>query len=105
MPIEHIKEVFDVNVYGAIFMVRAVVPHMPPGGRIINITSICSKLGLAMMTIYGASKAAVDNLSSVWADEVLDSDLTNEQQLMHITVWQEPRYYGQFYCSGTCPYP
>lgn len=45
---------------------------MPPGGRIINITSTASKLGMDDLPIYGASKAALDSLTSSWAKEVRD---------------------------------
>lgn len=63
---------FGVNVYGTIFLVQAAVPHMPRGGRIINISSVASKLGLDFLPIYGASKAAIDSLSYSWAKEVSD---------------------------------
>lgn len=63
---------FGVNVYGTIFLVQAAVPHMPRGGRIINISSVASKLGLDFLSIYGASKAALDSLSYAWAKEVSD---------------------------------
>jgi len=66
---EQIEEAFNTNVFGTIFVTQAVVPHMPPGGRIINITSIAAKIGLALMPIYGASKAAVDSLTYTWAAE------------------------------------
>jgi len=60
---------FGANVLGTIFVTQAAVPHMPSGGRIINITSIASKIGLAGMPIYGATKAAVDSLTYAWAAE------------------------------------
>lgn len=67
---ESIESIFNVNVFGTIFLTQAVVPHMPPGGRIINISSVAGKLGLDVLPVYGASKAAVDSLSYVWAKEV-----------------------------------
>lgn len=67
---ESIKSIFSVNVFGTIFLTQAVIPHMPQGGRIINISSVASKLGMDVLPIYGASKAAVDSLSYVWAKEV-----------------------------------
>jgi NAD(P)-dependent dehydrogenase (short-subunit alcohol dehydrogenase family) len=66
---EEIDLTFGVNVYGTIFLVQAAVPHMPRGGRIINISSVASKLGLDFLPIYGASKAALDSLSYAWAKE------------------------------------
>lgn len=67
---DQIESFFGVNVFGAIYLTQAVVPHMPPGGRIINITSVASKMGLDVLPIYGASKAALDSLTYAWAKEV-----------------------------------
>jgi NAD(P)-dependent dehydrogenase (short-subunit alcohol dehydrogenase family) len=51
-------------------MVNAVAPHMPSGGRIVNIGSTNSKRGNAQISTYAASKAALDNLTWTWAEEV-----------------------------------
>jgi NAD(P)-dependent dehydrogenase (short-subunit alcohol dehydrogenase family) len=67
---ESIDEFFTLNVYGAIYMTQRVVPRMPKGGRIINISSITSKIGMGGMPMYGASKAALDSLTYAWAQEV-----------------------------------
>ncbi|KAG5807543.1 hypothetical protein H9Q74_007378 [Fusarium xylarioides] len=64
-----LTEVLDVNVKGAIFVAQAVVPIISPGGRIINISSIASKLGDNYIPVYGASKAALDSLTWSWAKE------------------------------------
>ncbi|KAF4970406.1 hypothetical protein FZEAL_10046 [Fusarium zealandicum] len=66
---EDLSKTFDVNVKGPIFMSQAAVPHMPPGGRVINITSTASRLGLDELPTYGASKAALDSLTWSWAKE------------------------------------
>lgn len=58
-------------MYGPMFMVRAVVPHMPAGGRIINISSTAARMPLAAYNVYGTSKAALDYLTAVWAGEVV----------------------------------
>ena len=67
---EEIEDLFRSNVYGPIYVTQAVVPHMPPGGRIINTSSVGSKLGLEAMPLYCATKAALDSLTYVWAAEV-----------------------------------
>jgi NAD(P)-dependent dehydrogenase (short-subunit alcohol dehydrogenase family) len=67
---DNIHSTFNVNVFGTIFLTQAAVPHMPQGGRIINISSIAAKLGMDVLPIYGASKAAVDSLTYTWAKEV-----------------------------------
>ncbi|EED14444.1 short-chain dehydrogenase, putative [Talaromyces stipitatus ATCC 10500] len=69
LPLNQIRETFAVNLYGPLFMVRAVVPHMPPGGRIINITSTAARMPLAAYGVYETSKAALDYLTAIWAEE------------------------------------
>lgn len=61
---------FQLNVLGPFYMVHVVVPHMPRGGRIINISSTNSKRGNVNISSYAASKAALDSLTWTWAGEV-----------------------------------
>ncbi|SCO45427.1 related to 3-oxoacyl-[acyl-carrier-protein] reductase [Fusarium fujikuroi] len=61
--------VLDVNIKGTIFIAQAVIPLIAPEGRIVNISSIASKLGDNYIPVYGASKAALDSLTWSWAKE------------------------------------
>jgi short-subunit dehydrogenase len=56
---------FDVNVYGVIRLIRAVVPLMrqQSSGRIINIGSISGKMATPANGAYSASKFALEALS------------------------------------------
>ncbi|KAI9162904.1 Hydroxynaphthalene reductase-like protein Arp2 [Paramyrothecium foliicola] len=67
---DQLAKVFQTNVLGPFYMVHAAVPHMPRGGRIINITSTNSKRGNAKISTYAASKAALDSLTWSWAEEL-----------------------------------
>ncbi|VTT74637.1 unnamed protein product [Fusarium fujikuroi] len=66
---KQISEVLDVNIKGTIFIAQAVIPLIAPEGRIVNISSIASKLGDNYIPVYGASKAALDSLTWSWAKE------------------------------------
>ncbi|KAH6873838.1 hypothetical protein B0T10DRAFT_416236 [Thelonectria olida] len=66
---EEIDKMFNVNVKGPVYVAQAVIPHMPAGGRVINVSSTASKMGLNELPIYGASKAALDSLTWSWAKE------------------------------------
>ncbi|SCO87822.1 related to 3-oxoacyl-[acyl-carrier-protein] reductase [Fusarium oxysporum] len=66
---QQLTGVLDVNIKGPIFVAQAVVPLIAPGGRIVNISSIASKLGDNYIPVYGASKAALDSLTWSWAKE------------------------------------
>ena len=54
-------KIWDVNVKGYFRVARASLPEMEKrgGGKIINVSSIASKLPLSGMGIYSISKAAV----------------------------------------------
>lgn len=65
-----IERVFRINAIGPIYLMQAVVPHMPRGGRIINIGTVASKTGTSMIPLYAASKAAMATLSFAMAEEV-----------------------------------
>lgn len=53
------------NVFAPFSIINATLPHLPPkGGRIINISSIASKMSNPdPIVTYGASKAALDSIT------------------------------------------
>ena len=65
------ESMFDVNVRGAFFLTAALAPHMARngGGSIVNITTMAAEFGMAGAAAYGASKAAVAELTRTWAAE------------------------------------
>lgn len=73
----HIDRMFAVNVRGAILCAREALPHMPEGGRIINIASELAILGRAEASVYVATKAALIGLTRSWARELAPRILVN----------------------------
>ena len=73
----HIDQMFAVNVRGAILVAREVLPHLPEGGRIINIASELAYLGRAGASVYCATKAAMIGLTRSWAREFSPRILVN----------------------------
>ncbi|KAK0733135.1 hypothetical protein B0T26DRAFT_866475 [Lasiosphaeria miniovina] len=62
------------NVRAPLMLVQAVLPHIPRGGRIINISSLATRTvnigpGIPPMPLYVASKLAVEGLTQNWAVE------------------------------------
>ncbi|MDR3373467.1 MAG: L-iditol 2-dehydrogenase [Ancalomicrobiaceae bacterium] len=56
------RRVFDVNVKGTLFMMKAVANHIIAAkrpGKIINMASQAGRRGEALVTLYCASKAAI----------------------------------------------
>jgi NAD(P)-dependent dehydrogenase (short-subunit alcohol dehydrogenase family) len=70
--LDEMRRQFDVNVFGAVAMIKAVLPFMRERrrGHIINITSMAGYLGLAGIPYYAASKFALEGISEVLANEV-----------------------------------
>ena len=67
---------FAVNLTGSMFMLRAVLPGMQAGGwgRVINNTT--SFFTMLRVLPYGATKAALESASAVWAKELAGSGVT-----------------------------
>lgn len=67
---------FAVNVTGPLLMVRAASPHMRDRGwgRIVNNTT--SFFTMLRVLPYGASKAALESMSAIWANELQGSGIT-----------------------------
>lgn len=74
-PILDVEEsTFDrimaVNLRGLYQLSQAVVPLMPgSGGKIVNIGSLNSEIALAHVSVYGATKGAVKQLTKAMAVE------------------------------------
>jgi len=72
------RQVLDTNLTGAFLMCRAFIPHMKGQGygRIINICSNQSHVGLPHRAAYGASKAGLLGLTRALALELAPEKIT-----------------------------
>lgn len=72
--LEQIRKMFEVNFYGVVRTIQAVLPSMrrEMSGLIINITSGASGHTLPFMIPYLASKFGVESITEGLADEVRD---------------------------------
>lgn len=70
--IDDVKNQFEINFYGSLRMIKAVVPMMKNTGKglIINISSINGLIPFPMFGVYGASKFALEAMSETMAVEV-----------------------------------
>jgi len=71
-PCDEWRKVMDVNLNGAFYVNRAVVPHMISKryGRIVNIASVAGKEGNPNASAYSASKAAVIGMTKSLGKEL-----------------------------------
>jgi NAD(P)-dependent dehydrogenase (short-subunit alcohol dehydrogenase family) len=56
---EQVERTFRTNILGYIWMTKAVLPHMPEGGAIVNTTSVTAYKGNPMMVDYASTKGAI----------------------------------------------
>lgn len=66
IDVAHFRQIMELNVYGALYAIQAVVPKMRLGGGgvILNISSMVSKLHLPGLGTYAATKAALNQISA-----------------------------------------
>ncbi len=68
-PVEALREVFETNVVAQLALTQAVLPHLRPGAVIVAITSDAANEAYPGWGLYGASKAALEQLFAVFAEE------------------------------------
>ena len=77
-PMKKSREIFDTNFFGTFLVSREAAKIMKANnyGRIINITTVGTRLKLEGEAIYTASKSAVENLTIVMSREFADYGIT-----------------------------
>lgn len=71
-PLPIVREIFETNTFGTIAMIQAVLPQFRArrAGVIINVTSSVTLKNYDLLSVYTASKAAVNALTEVMALEL-----------------------------------
>ena len=71
-PTEEMRAVFSTNLFGAIDVMKAVLPQMrkQKSGTIINVTSIAGYMGLPFRGLYSATKGALETITEATSMEV-----------------------------------
>ena len=75
--LEQAKSIFDVNLFGAIRMTKAVLPLMRQQrfGRIINISSVLGLIPAPFSALYASTKYAIEGYSESLDHEVRGSGI------------------------------
>lgn len=68
---EHFYKQFDLNVFGLLLATQEAVKSFGPnGGSIVNISSVVSMTGFPSISVYSATKGAVDAITRSLAKEL-----------------------------------
>ncbi len=73
---EDLRYLFEVNLVGPLRCVQAALPHMPRGGRIINVSSVLGKRAIPKVGGYCATKFALNALSDALRVEIAERGIT-----------------------------
>jgi len=71
-PEDEWRKVLDANLTAPFLLIRTVIPRMPEGGSIINMTSGVSVEGRAEWGAYSVSKFGLEGLTQILAAELKD---------------------------------
>ncbi len=64
------------NLTGTFICTQAALPHIPSGGRIVNIASVLAHTGSSQGAHYAASKAGIIGFTKSLARELADQNIT-----------------------------
>jgi 3-oxoacyl-[acyl-carrier protein] reductase len=68
--------IFDINVRGVFLTLREAATRLENGGRIVNLSSSVTRLMMPAYGSYSATKAAVEQMTRVFAKEVGQRGIT-----------------------------
>ena len=67
VELDYLHRFLKVNLMGALYVTRAVIPHMPDGGAIVNQSSTAAWMASGY---YGLAKAGINHLTASLAAEL-----------------------------------
>jgi NAD(P)-dependent dehydrogenase (short-subunit alcohol dehydrogenase family) len=68
-PLDELEQVFRTNALAPLALMQEVLPRLAEGARIVNVTSDAAREPYEGWGGYGSSKAALEQLSAVFAAE------------------------------------
>lgn len=82
-PVDIFDSMFHINVRSIFLLIQAAEPHLTaPGARIVNISSVAARMGIAAANFYGGSKAALHSMTRGWAEELGQKGITVNAALL-----------------------
>lgn len=95
LPIAELRRQFEVNVFGAMAVVQAILPYLPARrGRIVFVGSIAGRLAVPYVAPYSASKFALRALSDALRNELAPDGIAVsliEPGSVQTPIWKKGR--------------
>jgi NAD(P)-dependent dehydrogenase (short-subunit alcohol dehydrogenase family) len=67
---EMFDEFLNVHYKGVFFLTQKLLPHLNPGGGIVNISSGTTRFAIPGYSVYASMKGATEILTQYWAKEL-----------------------------------
>lgn len=76
-PADAIRQIFETNVFGIMNVIRTAVPHLRRrgGGTVVNVGSGVGIAAMPLLSLYSASKQAVEGLSESLSYELSSQNI------------------------------
>jgi short-subunit dehydrogenase len=105
IELDEARRLFDINFWGEVHGVKAVLPIMREqgGGTIINVTSVTAQRPLPLMSVYSASKSALNGFSQALRAELEGSGI--ELCMVMPASIDTPLYQNALSTEGVLPKP
>jgi len=77
LDIDHsqLEKTFRTNIFSMFFMVKAVLPHLKKGARIINTASVTAYKGSAHLLDYSATKGAIIAFTRSLSSQLIEKEI------------------------------
>lgn len=72
---EQLERTFRTNIFSMFYLIRAALPHMKRGARIVNTTSVTAYRGSAHLLDYSATKGAIVAFTRSLAQQLIKRDI------------------------------
>jgi NAD(P)-dependent dehydrogenase (short-subunit alcohol dehydrogenase family) len=72
----HWDAIIATNLTAVFRVTREAAPHLPDGGRVLNLSSVVGRFGVAGLSAYSASKHGVIGLTRTFALELAPRQIT-----------------------------
>lgn len=75
VPVDEIRHLFEVNTIAPLVVLQEAAKRMNGGGAIINVSSRLATIGVPTMSVYSATKGAINALTTAAAVELADRNI------------------------------
>ena len=72
ISIDQLERTFRTNIFAMFYLVKAALPHLQPGARIINTTSVTAYRGSSHLLDYAATKGAIVAFTRSLAQQLVE---------------------------------